>query len=147
MQAYSFYLHFFPKGDEHGVWLWSSHHSWHLLSYSVISSSISRQRTQSFPGKIKPPISLYSVLLQSWTPCAKCNVYLNNTDTWQEEAGKTICRMFFSRNRQVCSSYKGNNASLVRAQLCCRGRGFSCVTNSFKGTFRTTSGFLQKATL
>lgn len=151
MQACSFYPHFFPKGDEHGVWLWSSYHSWHLLSYSVISSSISCQRTQSFPGKIKLSISLHLVLLQrqNWTLCAKCNVHLSNTDTcgWKRQ-GKQYVQCFSAEKDR---SY--HHARVIRflwSELSfAAGAGDTHVPviNSFKGTFRTTSIFLQKATL
>ncbi|OXB79944.1 UNVERIFIED_CONTAM: hypothetical protein H355_009759 [Colinus virginianus] len=39
-------------GDEYGVWIWASHHSWYLFCYSVISSGISRQRSQSFSAEL-----------------------------------------------------------------------------------------------
>lgn len=54
----------FSTGDEYGVWLWSSHHSWHLFCYTVISSGISRQRTQSFSGR-NPSIHFFILYFTS----------------------------------------------------------------------------------
>lgn len=40
------------SGDDHGIWVWSPHHCWNVLSHTFIGPGFPRQRSQSLPGQL-----------------------------------------------------------------------------------------------
>lgn len=99
---------------------------------SALASLVSAPKV--FQVKLNYPfpytLFYYEDIQFSWTLCAKCDIYLHNTDTCgRKRQGKQYVECFPTEIGRSYHPHAGvsisDNVPLVRAQPCCRSGGYT----------------------